>query len=521
VTQVRGYVDTIVSATRTRLDAPAYVFNASGPTWREMLESTARLAGGLRALGVGAGDRVAILARNGSAYLELYLAIPWAGAIAAHLNWRWTVAENIQAIQDCSPVVLVVDDKVAPDEVTAIQAAMPSLKIVATGSKLDRGAIPFSHLSESAPIPDAGRAGDDPLAIYFTGGTTGRSKGVVLSHHTVIRNSLSVREVGMMPDGASMLVIPPLFHLGAGSSVTTTMLAGGTVVLDREFDPERTLQWIERGLVTDAFLVPTMIGMLLDHPGFIPERLTRLRRIVYGSSPISSETLDRILNYAPHIDFFQAYGMTESCSVATVLRPEFHLGEHRQAGRYRSAGLPVRGVTLRIVDAEGRDLPAGTVGEVLIGGEMLMLGYWNQPETTAAALRDGWLRTGDGGYLDEHGLLYIVDRLKDMIVTGGENVYSGEVENALSRHPAVAQCAVIGVPDDRWGERVHAVVFVRPGQLVSDADLIAHCRARIGAFKCPRSIEFSPGPIPMSAAGKILKHELRMKHWQGRERRVS
>lgn len=521
MTEAYGYISAIVAATRGRLAEAAISFEGNEQSWQSLLDRAARLAAGLRSLGVVADDRVAVLAHNSDRYLELYLAIPWCGAVAAHLNWRWNVLENVYAIEDSTPKVLFVDDEVSAEDREKLKAAMPSLIVVALGANREGTALAFDDLLAHAPIRDAGRAGDDVLAIYYTGGTTGRSKGVTLSHDGVIRNCVNCRSLGMMPDGARVLAVAPLMHLGAGSCVTLTMLAGGTVVLDKGFDPERALQLIEQCGVTDAFLVPTMVGMLIDHPTFRPERFAKLRRIVYGSSPISAETLDQALNVAPHIDFYQAYGMTEACSAATVLPPEYHVGEHRAAGHHRAAGFPIPEVKLQIVDEQGSPVPSGTVGEVWIGGRTLMLRYWGQPEVTKAALRDGWMRSGDGGYMDENGLLYIVDRMKDMIVSGGENVYSGEVENALSHHPAVMQCAVIGVPDERWGERVHAIVSVRPGHSVTEEEIIDHCRQLIGRFKCPRSVEFWSQPLPLSAVGKIMKQELRAKHWQGRSRQVA
>jgi long-chain acyl-CoA synthetase len=518
-----GYVEEIVgSAVRAgRLNQPAIIFEGRKITWSSLLERSARIAGGLRRLGIDNGARVAVLAHNSDLYMQLYLAVPWAGGAIAHLNWRCSAVENSATLTDCTPKLLFIDDNVDSVTLATILEASPALTIVAMGETVPPGAIPFGQLLDAMPIASARRNGDDLLAIYYTGGTTGRPKGVMLSHKGVIQNCVSSRSLGLMPEGTCLLNIAPLFHLGAGSGVTSVMLAAGTVILDKAFDPERALQLIEENAVTDAFLVPTMISGLLEHPSFKSSRLATLKRIVYGSSPISAETLDRILVAAPNVDFYQAYGMTEVCCTATVLQPEFHKGVHRAAGHHRSAGHAIPGVNISIIDEAGMPVPTGTVGEILIGGQTLMLGYWKQSHATSEVLRDGWMHTGDGGYLDENGLLYIVDRLKDMIVSGGENVYSAEVENALSRHPAVAMCAVVGVPDPKWGERVHAVVVVRSGAEVTEKQLIDHCRTLIGRFKCPRSVEFRPEGLPLSAAGKVLKHELRAKYWHGQSRNVA
>jgi long-chain acyl-CoA synthetase len=243
-------------------------------------------------------------------------------------------------------------------------------------------------------------------------------------------------------------------------------------------------------------------------------------RIMYGASPMPEATLDRAMAAAPHVDFLQCYGMTELSPTAVMLTPEFHRGEHRSAGRHRGAGRPIGAVEIRIADPQGNAVPQGDVGEVLVRGPGVMLGYWNQPEQTASAVVDGWMHTGDGGRIDDHGVLYVVDRIKDMIVSGAENVYSAEVESALSQHPDVMQCAVIGVPDPRWGERVHAVIVARAGAEVSVEAIAEHCRRLIAGYKCPRSIELRTA-LPLSAAGKILKAELRAPYWEGQGRNVA
>jgi long-chain acyl-CoA synthetase len=342
----------------------------------------------------------------------------------------------------------------------------------------------------------------------------------MLSHAGFVGNCLAMRGLGIGPDGCRMLVVAPLFHLAAAAALTVTLLAGGTAVIAPAFDPGRTLDLIHDQRVTDALLVPTMIQMLLDAPSFDAAKFAGVTSVLYGASPMPEATLDRIMAAAPHLSFFQAYGMTEVSCTATVLGPEFHQGEHRAAGRHRGAGRPIATAEIVVVDPEGRPLPAGEVGEILVRGKGVMLGYWNQPELTTEALRGGWMHTGDGGRFDDHGVLYVVDRLKDMIVSGSENVYSAEVESALSLHPDVVQCAVIGVPDERWGERVHAVIVARPGSELTEGALIDHCRALIAGYKCPRSVDFQAA-LPLSAAGKILKAELRAPFWSGRARNVA
>jgi long-chain acyl-CoA synthetase len=514
-----GYVDTICAAVVGCPDRPASLFEGRSRSWSETLDRAARIAGGLKALGIGDGDRICVLSENSDDYLTLYLAVPWAGAVLVPLNCRWSEAENRYAIADCGSKLIFVSDDMA-------QANASLLAILGGPMPIALGHAPqgwktLDDLLACDPVDDARRGGHDLFAIFYTGGTTGRSKGVMLSHAGFTANCQAMREFGLYPQGCCALVAPPLFHLAAVAVLTMTMLAGGTAVIGKGFDPARTLDLIANAGVSDVLLVPTMIQMMLDAPGFDPAKLKAVNTILYGASPMQETTLDRIMAAAAHVDFVQAYGMTELSCTATLLGAEFHLGDHRAAGRHRGAGQPLASTEVVIADEQGTSLPVGAVGEILVRGPGLMIGYWNQPELTAEVLRGGWMHTGDGGRLDDHGVLYVVDRLKDMIVSGGENIYSSEVEGVLAQHPHVAQVAVIGVPDTRWGERVHAVVLLREGIALSEAELIAHCRETIAGYKCPRSVEFRSVPLPLSAAGKVLKAELRKPFWEGRDRNVA
>jgi long-chain acyl-CoA synthetase len=264
-----------------------------------------------------------------------------------------------------------------------------------------------------------------------------------------------------------------------------------------------------------------MIQMLVDHPAIQGHDMASVRRIVFGASPMSDALLDRAVAALPHAQFVQVYGMTELSPIATVLPHSEQVGAGRRLGRHRSGGRATFGADIRIVDADDRPVPVGTAGEICVRGDMVMMGYWERPEETAKALAGGWMHTGDGGYMERDGFVYIVDRIKDMIVSGGENVYSAEVENVVAQFPSVAQCAVIGIPSDRWGESVHAVVVPRPGAAVDAKALIAFCHERIAGYKCPRSVEVRDKPMPMSGAGKILKGELRLLFWASKDRRVN
>lgn len=513
-----GYVSAIRAVVELIPDASASIFQDRSRTWRETLDRAGRIAGGLKALGTRAGDRIGVFSANNDDYMALYLAIPWAGAVIVPLNCRWTEAENRAAIADSEPSAIFVSEEMAEANAGLLANLGPTL-ISLGRSRL--GWHHLDHLLTHEVAEDAGRADSDLFAIFYTGGTTGRSKGVMLSHAGILANCQSMREFDLFPSGCVGLIVPPLFHLAAVAMLTMTMLAGGTAVIAPGFEPTGTLDLIAATAVTDALLIPTMIQMILDAPGFDARKLARVNTIVYGASPMQEATLDRIMAAASHVNFFQLYGMTEVSCSATLLGPEYHKGAHREAGRHRGAGRPLPIAEITIVDENGDVLPSGEVGEILIRGPGLMLGYWKQPELTAEALRNGWMHTGDGGRIDDHGVLYVVDRLKDMIVSGAENIYSAEVEGALALHPGVAQVAVIGVPDERWGERVHAVVVRRPEAMIDEQELMTHCRALIAAYKCPRSIEFREGSLPLSAAGKILKTELRKPYWEGKTRNVA
>lgn len=508
-----GYVTAVKDAVEGRLAWPAAIFEGRQTAWGQMLARAARLAGGLRTLGLKPDDRVAVFAPNSDLTLLIYLAVPWAGGVLAPMNTRWSPAENGHVLDDCRPAFAVVGGALDEAALALFEARRETMTLIDLDGGDRAGWTGLETLLAAEPVADAGRSGDDLLGVFYTGGTTGRPKGVMLSHAGVVGNAMAMRAAGFCPDGARMLVVAPLFHLAGVAALTMAMLAGGTAVILPAFAPAAVIQAVADQAVSDALLVPTMIQMLLDAPEFDASRLRGLRRIMYGASPMPEATLDRAMAAGPHIDFFQCYGMTELSPTAALLTPEFHRGEHRRAGRHRGAGRPLADTEIRIA--------GGEVGEILVRGPGVMLGYLNQPELTARTVVDGWLHTGDGGRIDDHGVLHVVDRMKDMIVSGGENVYSAEVESVLSQHPGVAQCAVIGVPDPHWGERVHAVILPRPGFALTLEDLVAHCRPLIAGYKCPRSLDLRDAPLPMSAAGKILKTQLRAPYWGDRTSNVA
>ncbi|MFB6448021.1 acyl-CoA synthetase [Bradyrhizobium tunisiense] len=500
----------------------ATVYGQRRRKWGELGERVARLAGGLRSRGVKDGDRVAVLSFNSDRYLELYLATGWAGGVIVPLNIRWSALENEDALRDCRASVLLVDKAFA--QVGAqLAGAIPELKLIyADDGEVPAGMESYEDLvAGSAAVADAMRKGDDLAGIFYTGGTTGRSKGVMLSHQNLMANALNALGEGLFPGSATYLHAAPMFHLANGAAMYSLLLSGGSNVIVQGFTPEGVMAAMQSERVTDVLLVPTMIQMFVDHPAIGNYDLSSLKHIIYGASPISEAVLDRAARALPHVRFTQAYGMTELSPIATLLHAGEHVGEGRRKGRHRGAGRATLGCEVRIVDENDRPVPAGSVGEIVVRGDTVMMGYWERPEETARAVVDGWMHTGDGGYMDEDGFVYVVDRVKDMIISGGENVYSVEVENALAQHPSVLQCAVIGIPNEQWGEQVHAVVVRRSGVDVSAGELIEFTKTLIAGYKCPRSIEITETPLPLSGAGKVLKRELRRPFWEGRERRVS
>ncbi|GAB2505691.1 acyl-CoA synthetase [Nocardia heshunensis] len=486
-------------------------------TFREVADRVARLAGALRGLGVTSGDRVAILALNSDRYSEYLLAVPWADAVVNPVNIRWSTAEIVYSFADSGTTVLFVDDAFAPLLPDIRQQYPGPLAVVHCGD----GPTPEDTLSyeeliaTTEPIPDARRGGDRLAGLFYTGGTTGFPKGVMLSHHNLLTSALGSIASGYVfePNG-TYLHAAPMFHLADLAGWLSEVLLGGTHVIIPAFEPVATMKAIAAHRVTDTLLVPVMIQLLIDHPAVVEYDLSSMERILYGASPIAQAVLERAMKVFPGAGLTQAYGMTEVAPVATLLGPADHA-----AGLLRSAGRSAPHAEVRIVDPDDRELPRGEVGEIVVRGDHVMLGYWNKPEETADALRGGWMHTGDGGYMDERGYVYVVDRIKDMIVSGGENVYSAEVENAVAAHPGVAACAVIGVPDEEWGERVHAVIVCVPGTTVTTADIREHTKTLIAGYKAPRSIEVVAG-LPVSGAGKILKRELRKQYWGDTDRQV-
>jgi long-chain acyl-CoA synthetase len=512
-----------------RLLLPAVGHNADRPlatnvatgfstTYAEHLARVSRLIGGLRDLGVERTDRFAVLALNSPEYLELYHAGFLGGGIINPLNLRFAPKELVHVLRDSETRTCFVDAIFAP-VIDAIrdQAGLKHVVLIGEGDAPHTATFDGLLSTGTSVIPDEGEE-TDPALLMYTGGTTGMPKGVLHDQRAQILNAYHIMMTTKLGRDAVNLLQTPMFHAASIYAVVGGPAIGAHTVILPMFEPKAVMEAIEAYRPTVTTMVPTMIGLTMAHPDFRPDRLAGLDDLVYGASPMPKTLLDTLLGMYPNMNIWQGYGMTESCSVVTMLGPE----EHRKGETYlRSAGYPVMGVELSIQDPFGQTLPIGEKGEVCVRGANIMVEYWRQPVETATALRDDWYHTGDAGYRDADGYLFLVDRVKDMIVTGGENVYSTEVENALASHPAVQQVAVIGIPHEEWGEAVHAVVVLRTGRAVSQEELTAHAREWIAGYKVPKTIEFRSEPLPLSGAMKVLKRELRAPYWAGHERTIN
>ncbi len=496
---------------RSRADRAALIDGATSLTWADLASRVAALAAALRERGLADGARVAVLGQNSHRFMETLYAAMWAGGIAVPLNWRLALPELIDLARDCEPTILVADDEFA-SQAKALADATPSIRAVI----LQQGHE--AAIASASAMPDRGREGDDVAFLIYTGGTTGRAKGVMLSHANLMANVENCLQILPLDGETVHLHCGAMFHLSALWRVLAVTVLGGRHVVLPRFEVDSVLDAIGRHRIGAAAFVPTMMAALLNSPRFTQDQLASLRVITYGASPVSDALLERLMQLLPGCGLFQGYGMTETSPAVTFSSPADHSPGNP---RMRSCGRPVPNVQVRIADAADQPLAAGQVGEIQLRGATVMRGYWKQEELTRQTLRGGWMHTGDAGKLDSDGYLYIVDRLKDMIVTGGENVYSSEVENVIAAHPDVAECAVFAIPDERWGEAVHAVVVPRAGTALQAADVQAHCRARIASYKCPRSVEMRTEPLPLSAVNKVLKAPLRAKWWAGRERNVA
>jgi long-chain acyl-CoA synthetase len=495
--------DVVRKMAASRPGAVAISHGDRGVSYAELDERSNRLAQALLAAGAGPGSRIGHLDRSAPEVVELLVAVSKIGAVAVPLNWRLATPELTAIVNDAGAPVLIAGPAFGEIATTVAGGVAQHVEVVVVGDDYEAWLASF----EAA---DPGGRGDaaDPVVQMYTSGTTGVPKGVLTTQRNLAAATLNVPAWRF--DEASVSLTPlPMFHIGGIGWTFLGLSQGATTILVSEFDAVAVLDLLESARVTNAVFVPTILQMLTSVPGAAERDYSALRSIAYGASPITTPVLKAALRTFG-CPLFGVYGLTETTGGVVQLDPEDHDPDGPREHLLRSAGRPRPWMEMRVVDpVSGRELPPGSVGEVWMRGPNVMAGYANRPEETANALTpDGWLRTGDGGYLDEDGYLFLTDRIKDMIVSGGENVYPVEIEEALSQHPAVADVTVIGVPDERWGEAVKALVVTCRGASVSADDLVAFARERLAGYKLPRSIDFLDD-LPRNAAGKVLKHELR------------
>jgi acyl-CoA synthetase (AMP-forming)/AMP-acid ligase II len=506
-----------------RKDKIATVNGDRQRTWGELKERVARFASGLHSLGIATGDRVAILSLNSDRYFEYYFSVPWAGACVVPLNIRWSPKENAYSLKDAGVKILLVDDTFAKMIPALLLENLEMEHIIYLGdNKTPDGMVNYEDLiSANKVVEDAYRKNDDLAGIFYTGGTTGFPKGVMLTHTNLWSSAICLFNSINLNENARILHAAPMFHLADGAMTQGGMLAGATHVFIAMFTPQGTIDAIEHQKITHSLMVPVMIQMTINQPSVNSADLSHLQYIIYGAAPISESVLVKAMDTFPNAKFCQGYGQTELSPLATILPPEYHVIEGPNSGKLKSAGRAISCAEVRIVDIDGKEVSYGEIGEIIVKGPNAMIGYWNKPEETAVALKNGWIHTGDAGFMDEDGFVFLVDRVKDMIVSGGENVYSVETENAVMNHPAVQEAVVIGIPSDKWGEQVHAEVILKEGLTATEAEIITKASEYIANYKCPRSIKFRTEPFPLSGAGKLLKREVRKVYWEGNERQIS
>jgi acyl-CoA synthetase (AMP-forming)/AMP-acid ligase II len=508
---------------RERADQLCIEFGERRISYAETRSQVDRLARGLASLGLVKGDRFAVLAKNCLEYPLFYYAGSKSGTAPVPLNFRLAPPELAYIVRDAGAKLVIARGELV-EQLDEVRSELGDVKTwISLDGPRPEGWLDYTEWLAAQPDgpPEHRGVADDDLYQMYTSGTTGRPKGAVLTHAAVVANLIQQMAAITTYRDDHTLVVAPLYHAAAALTALGSISSGGSMLVHEDFSPAEVVRALSEGGVTRTTLVPAMIqACLVMVPDAAQRDYEKLHTIIYGASPIAADVLRKAIEVF-RCDFTQGYGMTETTAALTFLSP----ADHRLALESRpelllSAGRPLPGTELRIADQNDEPVPVGSVGEILARGDQLMRGYWNLPEPSAEALRGGWMHTGDAGILDEEGYLFIQDRVKDMIVSGGENVYPREVENALFEHPSVADVAVIGVPDERWGESVKAIVVLREGKEASASDLVEFCKGRLAGYKRPRSVDFVDA-LPRNASGKVLKKELREKYWQGHDRRVS
>lgn len=523
-TDAASFCDIVSEHAQLQGDTPAFTYGEEVFTFAGLDQNSNRVAHALIALGIAKGDRVAFLGKNHPLYFEALLGAAKIGAVMTPVNWRLAAPEIAYILDNCEARVVFVAEGFA-EIVDKVRSQTPRVEQVIGIDAPDCAGTDYRSWRDGYRADPVGiEAGleCDALQLY-TSGTTGRPKGAVMTHGSILSSRDAAGQGEMrawqepVPGDVTLLAMP-CFHISGTGTGIGTMVAGTNSIVLPEYDPSKALDLIENYNISKIFLVPAAIQILLNHPRVRDIDFSRLKYVTYGASPIPLELMREAMQVLG-CGFVQMYGMTETSGTIVALDPEDHVPEG--SPRMRSVGTPLPGVEVKIIDEHGDQVPAYTVGEIATRSSKNMRGYYNNPAATAETIDDeGWLRTGDAGYLDEDGYLYIHDRVKDMIISGGENIYPAEVENALYAHPAIADVAVIGIPSEKWGEEVKACVVLKEGAELTQADVIAHARDHIAGYKCPKSVDFITA-LPRNPSGKILRRELRAPYWEGQTRAIN
>lgn len=503
---------------------PVFTYKAKELSFHELDSNSNRTANGLLAQGLSKGDRIAFLGKNSPVYFELIAAVSKTQTVVTPINWRLAGPELEYVLNDCEAQVIFADAEYYA-LVSQLQSSLThSPSLICVDSNTEQG-ISYSQwqseFSDADPALD--ESADDEVVQLYTSGTTGKPKGAILTDRSLLalrgqEQDDVLQDWQLYAQGETGLLAMPCFHVGGTSFGLGIIHSGAHAVIIPEYDPNEILTLIEKYQVSKIFMVPAALKIILENPRINEVDLTSLTTIFYGASPIPSELMRESIERFG-CGFVQMYGMTESGGTIVALPAEDHDPDGNE--KMKSVGKALWGVELKIIDEQGNTLQSGRIGEIATRSAKNMKAYWNLPEASKEALdADGWLRTGDAGYLDEQGYLYIHDRVKDMIISGGENVYPAEVENAIYSHPDVSDVAVVGVPDSKWGEAIKAFVVVKPGADQNAQAIIDFSRSQIAAYKCPKTIDFID-VLPRNASGKVLRRELREPYWEGKSKAVN
>lgn len=511
----RFIFDAVRDYAKTRAAHTALIFGDRVTSYADLASHANRVGNGLLTLDLKPQGRVALLTGNNDYFFEIWLGAALGNFVLTPINARLAPPEVVYIVNDSQAEVLIVDGPFQ-ELVGEIAGDLTTVRrIISLDEHPEWPHYPLWRDEQSSAELQPTADPRDTMVQMYTSGTTGFPKGVELNHTSVLACARAMMGLEAWEPGEVALVTAPLFHTAGSAWANCALQSGGTVVLLPETTPASILNAFEENKVTEVLLVPAVIQMLLQSPDCASKDFSSLRRILYGASPIAVPVLRQAIETFG-CEFEQGYGLTETVGPVAALRPDDHVHDDK----LQSCGKAVSSAEIRVVDKDEKDCATGDVGEIVVAGVQVMNGYWNRPDDTAAAIKDGWFHTGDAGYFDADGYLYIHDRLKDMIVSGAENVYPAEVERVLEHFPGIAEVAVIGVPDEQWGEAVKAVVVAQPGESLSEDEIIEYARTQIARFKCPKSVDIVDA-IPRNPSGKILKKILRAPYWEGHEREVS